>query len=199
MHLISAEGYKNAGVHFSKVKKTEEIWPSMKDSGRGIGIKNISDLVLKGIYGICGKKNLTKEKIKNYKITEREIYEKFGNLRENELNTKSNKNVYVRNDVMTAITKHRRGEKKKKRHNSNRRIQKKLMIPDFEISKCPEHEVKSKIGPIFVNEKILEEYSVKICEIDPYFYEHYRKNIQVDKNGYECILFRIDVYFTEYF
>ena len=41
------------------------------------------------------------------------------------------------------------------------------MIPDFEISKCPEHETKSKIGTIFVNEKILEEYFVKIYEIDP--------------------------------
>ena len=26
-------------------------------------------------------------------------------------------------------------------------FRKKLMISDFEISKCPEHEVKSKIGP----------------------------------------------------
>ena len=34
---------------------------------------------------------------------------------------------------------------------------------------------KSKIGNIFVNEKILEENSVKIYEIDPYFYENYRK------------------------
>ena len=73
------------------------------------------------------------------------------------------------------------------------------MIPDFEISKCPEHEVKSKIRTIFVNEKILEEYSVKIYEIDPYFYEHYRKKIQTDENGSEYILFRIDIYFTEYF
>ena len=73
------------------------------------------------------------------------------------------------------------------------------MIPDHEISKCSEHEVKSKIGTIFVNEKILEEYSVKIYEIDPYFYEHYRKKIQTDENGSEYILFRIDIYFTEYF
>ena len=73
------------------------------------------------------------------------------------------------------------------------------MIPDFEISKCPKHEVKSKIGTIFVNEKILEEYSVKIYEIDPYFYEHYRKKIETDENGSEYILFRIDIYFTEYF
>ena len=49
------------------------------------------------------------------------------------------------------------------------------MVPDSEISVCPEHEVKSKIGIIFVNEKILEEYSVRIYEIDPYFYEHCRK------------------------
>ena len=35
------------------------------------------------------------------------------------------------------------------------------MIPDSEISERPEHEVKSKIGNLFVNETILEEYSVK--------------------------------------
>ena len=48
-------------------------------------------------------------------------------------------------------------------------LEKKIMIPDFEISKCPEYEVKSNIGSIFVNEKILKEYSVRIYEIDPYF------------------------------
>ena len=42
-------------------------------------------------------------------MTEREIYEKFDNLSKDELNTKSNKNVYVRNNVMTNITKHCRG------------------------------------------------------------------------------------------
>ena len=46
-------------------------------------------------------------------MTEREIYKKFGNLSEDELNTKSNKNVYVRNDVMTTIIKRCRGEKKR--------------------------------------------------------------------------------------
>ena len=53
---------------------------------------------------------------------------------------------------------------------------------------------------IFVNEKIFEEHSVKIYEIDPYFYEHYRKKkIQTDENGHKYLLFRIDVYFTKYF
>ena len=60
-------------------------------------------------------------------------------------------------------------------------FRKKLMIPESEIPECPEHEVKSKIGNIFVNEKILEEYSVKIYEIDLYFYEHYRKKNKLMK------------------
>ena len=52
----------------------------------------------------------------------------------------------------------------------------KLMIPDSEIPKCSEFEAKSKIGKIFKKHNPLEEYSVKIYEIDPYFYEHYEKN-----------------------
>ena len=59
------------------------------------------------------------------------------------------------------------------------------------------HEVKSKIGSIFIK-KILEEKSVRIYEIGPCFYEHYKEKIQVDNNDQEYILFRI-VYFTEYF
>ena len=114
MYLISAKGYKNTGVDILKIRKTDEIWSSMKNVGRGMGVKNISDLVLKEIYGICGEKNLTKEKMKNYKMTEKEIYEKFDNLSKDKLNAKSNKNVYVRNDVMTAIIKHCRGGKKRR-------------------------------------------------------------------------------------
>ena len=50
---------------------------------------------------------------------------------------------------------------------------------------------------IFVNEVILEEYSVKIYEIDSYFSEHYKKKIQVDNNDQQYILFRIDIYFIK--
>ena len=112
MYLILAKGYTNAGVHFLKIRKIDEIWVSMKDCGSGFGVKNISDLVLKEIYGIYEKKDLTKGEIKNYKMTEIEIYEKFDDLSKDELNTKSNKNVYVKNNVMTNIIKHCRGEKK---------------------------------------------------------------------------------------
>ena len=72
------------------------------------------------------------------------------------------------------------------------------MIQDSEIFAWPELEVKWKIGKLFMNEKILEEYFVRIYEIDPYFYEHLKEKINIDKNGREYMLFRIDVYFTEY-
>ena len=98
MYLISAEGYKNANAAFLTIKTTNEVWVSMKDVGNGIGVKSISHLVLKEIYGICETKNPTKEQVNEYKMTKREIYKKFTNLSKKELNTNNNKNPYVRND-----------------------------------------------------------------------------------------------------
>ena len=87
------------------IETTSKIWVSIKDVGSGIGVKNISDLVLKEIYGICGTKNPTKKQVNEYKMTKREIYKTFTNLSEKEFNTKNNKNLYARNDVMTTIIK----------------------------------------------------------------------------------------------
>ena len=67
------------------------------------------------------------------------------------------------------------------------------MIPDSEISESPEHEVRSKIENIFVNEEILKEYSVKIywfIEIDPYSYENYGKK-------YKSMKMCINIYYSE--
>ena len=47
--------------------------------------------------------------------------------------------------------------------------------------------MKSKIGKIFTNEKMLEENSVKVNEIDSHFYEHYKKKyklIEMDATTY---------------
>ena len=55
------------------------------------------------------------------------------------------------------------------------------MILESEISECPEHEVKSKIGNIFVNKKVLEEYSPKIYKIDPFFHEDSKKKYKLTK------------------
>ena len=61
MYLISAEGYKNANVELLRIKTTSEIWVNMKDVGSGMGVKNISDLVFKEIYGFCETRNPTKK------------------------------------------------------------------------------------------------------------------------------------------
>ena len=61
MYLISAEGYKNTKVDSLSITTTSEIWVSMEDVGKGMGVKNISDLDLKEIYGICETKKSYKK------------------------------------------------------------------------------------------------------------------------------------------
>ena len=70
-------------------------------------------------------------------------------------------------------------EVKKKGIKSADEFRKKLMIPDYKISVSIEHKVKSKIGAIFVNEEILEEFSVKIYETDLYFSRNYKKKYKL--------------------
>ena len=40
----------------------------MKDAEIGMGVKNMSDLILKEIYGICETKNPSKEQVNEYKM-----------------------------------------------------------------------------------------------------------------------------------
>ena len=65
----------------------------MKDVHADVGLKNMSDPVLKQIYGIYETKNPTKGQTKKCKMTEREVFEKYDNLSEGELNTKNNKKI----------------------------------------------------------------------------------------------------------
>ena len=64
------------------------------------------------------------------------------------------------------------------------------MIPDSEIPKCPEFETKSKIEKIFKKHIFLEEYSVKIYEINSCFYKHYEKKHKLIKMG-------VNIYYLE--
>ena len=96
--------------HVSNTKNKDKIWVSIKNDG--LSVKNMSDLLLKEIYGKYGTKSPTNEQIRRYKMNEREISEKYDNLIENELNEKSNERVYVKNDVITFVTKHSKGWKK---------------------------------------------------------------------------------------
>ena len=122
MYLISAEGYKNAGVHFLRVRKTGEIWSCMKDLHKGLAVKNISNLILKETYGIYETKKLTNKQTQKYKMIEREIFEKYDNLSKDELNTKTNKNFYVKNDVTGTVIKRCRNETKKRRGKKKKKI-----------------------------------------------------------------------------
>ena len=54
--LISIEGYENAKV-ISLKNKNGDLWVIMKDVKDGLGVKNMSDLVLKKICGAYRKKN----------------------------------------------------------------------------------------------------------------------------------------------
>ena len=68
MYLISAEGYKKAGVNMLIIKKTGEIWVSMKNVQDGLGVKNMSDLILKQIHRIYETETLQKKcKMQNIK------------------------------------------------------------------------------------------------------------------------------------
>ena len=58
------------------------------------------------------QKILQKKQVNECKMTKREIYRKFTNLNEKQLNTQNDKNPYVRNDIVTTIIKRCRGEKK---------------------------------------------------------------------------------------
>ena len=73
MYLMSAKAYKNANVDFLTIKTTSKIWVSMKDVGSGMVVKNISDLVLKEIYGIYETKILRKNKLMNIKRQKRNL------------------------------------------------------------------------------------------------------------------------------
>ena len=65
------------------------------------------------------------------------------------------------------------------------------MISDSEIPKCSEFEVKAKIGKILKNHNPLEQYSVRIYKIDPYFYERY------EEKQYNVIIMGVNIYYLE--
>ena len=86
---------------------------------------------------------------------------------------------------MTAIINCFRGEKKEVE--KNRCVQKKIMIPESEISKCPEHEVKSNIGNILEKKKKFS----KIYEIDNHIF------ISITKKKYKLTKIRANTHYLE--
>ena len=54
-------------MKYLTIKATSKIWVNMKDVGNGMGVKNISNIVLKEIYGMVKEKILQKNKLMNTK------------------------------------------------------------------------------------------------------------------------------------
>ena len=69
MYLISAGRYENENVK-TLPEKHGHIWVKMKDVQNGVGVTNMSDLILKELYGVYKTKSPTKEQVKEYKMTE---------------------------------------------------------------------------------------------------------------------------------
>ena len=58
--------------------------------------------------------------------------------------------------------------------------------------------IKSKIMEIFKDYNTYKGYYVKIGDDIVYFKEYYSEKIQIDDNKCEYILFKIDIYFSDY-
>ena len=52
MVAISVEAYANAGVHSIKVGNKKLFWVKMTDVQKGLGLKNICNLIRKEMQGI---------------------------------------------------------------------------------------------------------------------------------------------------
>ena len=103
MVAIIVEKYANAGVHTVTVKNKKIFGVKMIMVQKGLGLKNMPDLVKKEICGIFDTKNPTKEQKKKYIRTESEITKKPAD---------DSKYKYARSDLIEKIIKHSIGVKK---------------------------------------------------------------------------------------
>ena len=95
MVFITAEAYKNEGVHTITVKGKDYFWVKMKDVENGLGLKCLRGMVENKICGIYKIKDRTKKQRRKYKRTASEVSKE---LKKDPQNFK-----YVRNDVMEEI------------------------------------------------------------------------------------------------
>ena len=67
MGLIWAERYKNEEVDFLRVRKTDEIWVSMKNVHGGLGVKSMFDLIWKKYMANMKEKAFQMKRLENIK------------------------------------------------------------------------------------------------------------------------------------
>ena len=79
MDLILVEGLENAIVICWK-NKNGDLWVIMKDFKDGLGVKNMSGLVLREIYGVYEKKNYQLKELNTIKWLKENFLKRFMTL-----------------------------------------------------------------------------------------------------------------------
>ena len=102
MVVITVQAYIEARVHTMKVGNRELFWVKMIDVQKGLGLKNIPDLIRKKICGIFETKSPTEEQNKKYIRTESEVTRKPAD---------DSKYKYARSDIMEKMISSCRGVK----------------------------------------------------------------------------------------
>ena len=174
--ILTIENFVNAGVKTVRIINKNYFWVKMKDVGDGLGLKNMSDMVIKEINGTsCSD-------CKNYKKSLQEI---TNNMHDNM------KDKYIRNDIAEKIIKNCRGVKKPKDNsNKNDKEQQRqnfrllLGFNEHDVFFSKEQSVLNKLIEVFLREEMYQQYNVLGFKIDLYFVK-YKLAVEIDEHGHK--------------
>ena len=155
---ISAETWKKCGIKTAilnnRTKNKKELWLKMRDVQDELGVKNMSDLVRKEIFGIFNTTNPTEEQIWDY-----EAWLDDG--------------LYIIEELALKIIMHCRIPAAIK-------LRSKLGFNQYDITLTKEQAVLKSVMDEFERENMETQYSVSGYRIDLYFHE-YKLAIEVDE------------------
>ena len=174
--ILTIENFGNAGVKIVRVINKNYFWVKMKDVGDGLGLKNISDMVIKEINGTnCGD-------CKKYK---RSLQEITGNIHD------SVKIKYIPNDIAEKIIKNCRGVKKTRDGTNKSKAERQrqdfrllLGFAEHDLFLTKEQRVLNKLLETFSREEISLQHFVLGYKIDAYFVK-YKLAIEINEHNHE--------------
>ena len=180
MAFITVQNSSNAEVNTITIKNEKLFWVKMSDVEKGLGIKNISDLLRKEMCGIFETKNLTEEQKRKYITTRKETNNEIRN---------DYKFKFARSDIMERIIKNCRGVKKcnenmdrKDKENQIGNFRLLLRFKENDIFQSKEYSIVTKITTVFLAEEISLQHNVLSYKIDAYFSNH-KLAIEIDEGG----------------
>ena len=174
--ILNIENFINAGVKTVQIKNAKHFWVKMRDVEKGLGLKGMSDAVIKEINSTgC-------DDCKKYKCSLQEL---TGSMYD------SMRDKYIHNDIAEKIIKNCRGVKKikdgadrrdRERQKQNFRVI--LGLKEHDISLTKEQSVLNKLLETFSREEISLQHFVLGYKIDAYFVK-YRLAVEIDENNHE--------------